>query len=384
MNSITTVDRDLPTEESRDLLALVAEIAARELATIAPDHERTAVFPREQFRMLGKTGILGLPYGSEYGGAEQPFTVYLQVLEELAASWLTIALGVSVHTLSCHPMATFGTDEQKAQWLPQMLGGDLLGAYCLSEPHSGSDAAALSTQAKKVDGGYELTGVKAWITHASQADFYNVMARTSDDGARGISCFLVTADSNGLSFAPPERKMGMRGSTTAQVILDRVFVPDDRLIGKVGQGFTIAMAALDGGRLGISACAVGLAQAAMTHSIAYARDRHQFGQAISDFQGISFMIADMATGVEAARALYLSAAKRKDEGREFSAQAAMSKLFSTDMAMRVTTDAVQVLGGAGYVEDFPLERFMREAKVLQIVEGTNQIQRHVIGKAALR
>ncbi|MEI6622047.1 MAG: acyl-CoA dehydrogenase family protein [Actinomycetes bacterium] len=381
---MSLIDRDLPTEESRELLALVRQLVANELAPAAPVHEATGQFPREVFRTLGGIGLLGLPYPSEYGGSDQPFTVYLQVLEELGTAWLTVALGTSVHTLSCHALANFGTADQKARWLPEMTSGELLGAYCLSEPHSGSDAAALSTTAKPVPGGYELTGTKAWITHGGEADFYTVMARTSPDGAKGISCFLVPGDADGLSFAPPERKMGMRGSTTAQVILDQVFVESDRLIGAEGQGFPIAMAALDAGRLGIAACAVGLAQGALDEAVSYAKAREQFGQPIAAFQGIAFMVADMATGIEASRSLYLNAATRKDTGRAYSAQAAMAKLFATDTCMQVTTDAVQILGGAGYVEDFPVERYMREAKVLQIVEGTNQIQRHVIGKAILR
>ena len=380
MNAVS-VERDLPTEEARELVSLVGEVGRNELEPIAAEHERNGVFPRGAFTMLGRVGVLGLPYPAELGGAAQPFTVYLQVLEELAASWLTVALGVSVHTLSCHPLANFGTPDQQRKWLPEMTGGGLLGAYCLSEAHSGSDAAALSTSAHRTGDTYEISGTKAWITHGGEADFYTVMARTSGHGSRGISCFLVPADSAGLSFGAPERKMGMRGSTTAQVILDGVVVGADRRISDEGAGFRIAMAALDAGRLGISACAVGVAQAALNHASSYAKERQQFGRPIADFQGISFMLADMATQIEAARALYLSVAKRKDEGKPFSVQAAMSKMFSTDMCMQVTTDAVQILGGAGYVEDFPLERYMREAKVLQIVEGTNQIQRHLIGKS---
>ena len=382
--STAGIDRELPTPESRELLALVTQVARDELAPAASEAESAGEFPRETFRMLGKLGLLGLPYDSELGGAQQPYVVYLQVIEELASAWLSIALGTSVHTLSCHPLATFGTVAQRGRWLPEMVGGDLLGAYCLSEPHSGSDAAALSTAATQTEDGYSLTGTKAWITHGGVADFYSVMARTEATGAKGISCFLVPADTAGVSSGTPERKMGMRASRTAQVILDDVEVDDDRLIGTPGQGFAIAMAALDAGRLGISACAVGLAQSAFNEAAAYAKTRQQFGQSIGDFQGISFMLADMATSIEAARALYLQAARRKDAGLPFSTQAAMAKLFSTDMCMQVTTDAVQILGGAGYVEDFPVERYMREAKVLQIVEGTNQIQRHVIGRSLLR
>jgi alkylation response protein AidB-like acyl-CoA dehydrogenase len=286
-----------------------------------------------------------------------------------------------VHALACFPVAAYGTDEQKKRWLPDMLGGDLLGAYCLSEPQSGSDAAALATTAVRDGDDYVVTGTKAWITHGGVADFYNLMVRTSDDGARGISCLLADASTPGLSSAPPERKMGAKASRTAQVLLDGARVPSDRLIGGEGQGFRVAMAALDSGRLGIAACAVGLAQAALDVATAYAKERRQFGRAIGEFQGLQFLLADMATQVSASRALYLEAARRKDRGMPFSVEAAKAKLLATDTAMRVTTDAVQVLGGYGYVEDFPVERFMREAKVLQIVEGTNQVQRMVIGRS---
>jgi alkylation response protein AidB-like acyl-CoA dehydrogenase len=307
--------------------------------------------------------------------------VYLQALEEIAGAWASVGISVSVHALACFPLANYGTEEQKSRWLPDMLSGDLLGAYCLSEPQSGSDAAALQTRAVPDGGDYVVTGTKAWITHGGVADFYDVMVRTSDDGSRGISCLLVPGDAEGLTGAAPERKMGAKASRTSQVLLDGVRVPRERLIGAEGQGFSIAMAALDAGRLGIAACAVGLAQAALDAAAAYAKERKQFGRAIAEFQGMQFMLADMATGVAAARALYLAAARRKDRGMPFGVEAAKAKLFATDMAMRVTTDAVQVLGGYGYVEDFPVERYMREAKVLQIVEGTNQIQRMVIGRA---
>ncbi len=219
------------------------------------------------------------------------------------------------------------------------------------------------------------------MTHGGEADFYNVMVRTSGPGAKGISCLLAEASTPGLQPQAPERKMGMRSSTTATVLLEQARVPADRLLGEQGQGFRIAMSALDGGRLGIAACAVGVAQAALDTAVAYAQERKQFGQRIADFQGLSFLLADMATQVEAARALYLSTARRRDAGQPFGPQAAMSKLFATDTAMRVATDAVQVLGGYGYVEDFPAERYLREAKILQIVEGTNQVQRVVIGRS---
>jgi alkylation response protein AidB-like acyl-CoA dehydrogenase len=333
------VTRAMPTPESAELIALVREIRAAELAPIAAEYEERAEFPRQVFRTLGKTGILGLPYPARYGGGEQPSEVVLQVLEELAQSWLTVALGVSVHWLSCHPVATFGSAQQQERFLPEMVAGELLGAYALSEPHSGSDAAALSTRAVPTEHGYRVTGSKAWITHGGVADYVNVMARTSDAGSRGITCLLVPGDAPGLSAAPAERKMGLTGSTTAALQFDDVPVAADRRIGAEGQGFAVAMAALDAGRLGIAACAVGVAQAA------------------------------------------LSAARSKDAGRPYRTEAAMAKLHATDAAMRVTTDAVQILGGAGYTRDFPVERYFREAKVLQIVEGTNQVQRMVIGRA---
>ena len=375
----------------RELLDLTRELADKELRPEVDAAEREGRFPREAFRLLGRSGLLGLPYPEQWGGGGQPYEVYLQVVEELARVWLTVGLGVSVHTLTCLPLAVYGTGEQRDRWLPEMLGGELLGAYCLSEPQSGSDAAALATTAVAANGegeageGYRIDGVKAWISHAGQADFYTLFARTSGspegrDRGRGISCLHVPAATAGVSAAPAEHKMGMRGSVTAQMIFDGAWVPQSHLVGAAGQGFPIALTALDAGRLGIAACATGLAQAALDLAVGYARERSQFGKPIIENQGVSFMLADMACAVEASRALYLSAARRKDGGQEFGAQAAMAKLLASDTAMRVATDAVQVLGGYGYVEDFPAERYLREAKVLQIVEGTNQIQRLVIGR----
>jgi alkylation response protein AidB-like acyl-CoA dehydrogenase len=379
-NGPQPVDRHLPTEEARDLLALTRELAQREILPRAAEEEDTGHFPRDTFSLVGETGLLGLPYAEEYGGGGQPYEVYLQVLEELAAARLTVGLGVSVHTLACHALAHFGTKEQRAEHLPAMLGGTLLGAYCLSEPAAGSDAASLNTRAVLRDGNWTIDGTKAWITHGGVADFYTVLARTGVEGPRGITAFLVPADSPGLTAAQPERKMGMKGSPTAQVHFDGVSVPDSRRVGEEGQGFSIALSALDSGRLGIAACAVGVAQGALDEALAYTLARKQFGRPLVDFQGLRFMLADMATKIEAGRALYLAAARLRDDGRDFSRQAAMAKLFCTDAAMQVTTDAVQLLGGYGYTVDFPVERYMREAKVLQIVEGTNQIQRMVIAR----
>lgn len=380
----TSIDRELPNDEARELMAVVEQVADQTLRPIAAEHESAGTFPRDVFATLGQVGLLGMPYPAEYGGADLPYVVYLQVIEELSRAWLAVGLGVSVHTLSAHALANFGTADQQQRWLPEMIGGDSLGAYCLSESQSGSDAAGLTTNARRTPDGYELTGTKAWITHGGEADFYTVMARTSPERNTGISCFLVPGDAPGLTAATPENKMGMRASTTAQVNLDHVQLAADRLIGDEGEGLTIALAALDSGRLGIAACAVGLAQSALDEAIRYSKTREQFGQPISDFQGIGFMIADMATAIESARALYLSAARRKDDARPYSTQAAMAKLAATDACMQVAIDTVQILGGAGFVEDFPAERYFREAKVLQIVEGTNQIQRHVIARNLLR
>jgi alkylation response protein AidB-like acyl-CoA dehydrogenase len=376
-------------EPMRELLDLTREISDNELRPVAADAEREGRFPRQAFRVLGRSGLLALPYPERLGGGGQPYEVYLQVIEELSTAWLAVALGVSVHTLSCFPLVEAGSPAQQERWLPGLLGGGLLGAYCLSEPHSGSDAAALRTRAVRDGDSFVVDGTKAWISHAGQADFYTLFARTSGEPegrgrSHGISCLHVPAGTAGVAAAPAEHKMGMRASVTAQMIFEGARLPADHLVGEDGGGFTLALAALDAGRLGIAACATGLAQAALDTAVGYARERRQFGRPIIDFEGVSFLLADMATGVEASRALYRAAAARKDARQPFSTQAAMAKLFATDTAMRVATDAVQVLGGYGYVEDFPAERYLREAKALQIVEGTNQIQRMVIGRALAR
>lgn len=374
-------ERLLPTTEAEDLISLTREIARDELAPLAAEYEEAERFPREQFRLLGKSGLLGLPYAERWGGGEVTYEVYLQVLEEIASAWMSVGVGLSVHTMSCFALAHYGTEAQRERWLPAMLGGDLLGAYALSETHAGSDAAALSTRARREGDAYVVNGAKAWITHAGQADFYTTMVRTSDEpGGAGISCLLVDGATPGLAAAPPERKMGLTGSTTAQLLFDDARVETDRLIGAEGEGLRIALASLSSGRLGIAACSVGLAQAALDEAVTYAKGRNQFGKPIIEFQGVEFLLADMAAAVESARATYLEAARRRDRGLPFQRQASIAKLVATDAAMKVTTDAVQVLGGAGYTRDFPVERYMREAKVPQIFEGTNQIQRMVIAR----
>ncbi len=372
-------NRLLPTQEAADLIRLTRDIVTKELAPRVADAEASETFPRDVFRLLGRTGMLSLPYPEEYGGGGQPYEVYLQVLEEIAAAWASVGVGVSVHALSCFGLVTRGTEEQRKRWLPDMLGGELLGAYALSEPQAGSDPAAMITRAERDGDDYVITGTKAWITHGGHADFYKVMARTSE-GRRGISCFLVPADATGLSADPPERKMGLTGSITTALRFDGVRVPAERRLGGEGEGLRIALEGLDSGRLGIAAVATGLAQGALDQAVAYAQERETFGSRIIDHQGLAFLLADMAAGIEAARATTLHAARLRDRGLPFGKEASIAKLVATDIAMRVTTDAVQVLGGYGYTRDFPVERYMREAKVMQIFEGTNQIQRMVVAR----
>ena len=374
------VDRMLPTPEASELIGLVREIADEQLAPRAAQAEATETLPDGLFRTLGEAGLLGLPYAEELGGGGQPYEVYLQVLEELAARWAAVAVATSVHGLSCFALAEHGTPEQQQRWLPDMLGGQLLGAYSLSEPHCGSDAAALRCRATRTDDGYRVDGTKSWVTSGGIADFYTLFARTSDDGPRGVSCFLVPGQAPGLSFGKPEDKMGLRAVPTTEVSYDGVHLPADRLVGLEGQGLSIAFGALDSGRLGIAAIATGLAQGALDDAVAYAKEREAFGKPVIEHQGLAFLLADMAAAVDSARATYLDAARRRDAGRPYSRQASVAKLIATDAAMKVTTDAVQVLGGAGYTRDYPLERYMREAKVMQIFEGTNQIQRLVISR----
>ena len=376
--------RLLLNDDARDLLHLTREICAKDLAPYVDEMERAAELPRDAFRLLGKSGLLSLPYPEEYGGGGQPYEVYLQVVEEIASVWMSVAVGISVHSLTCYPVAAWGTEAQREALLPAMLGGDQLGAYCLSEPMSGSDVASMTTRAIRDGDAYLLKGTKAWISHAGHADFYTTFARTSDDGGRGLSCFVVPADAADIELAPPERKMGLACDTVRQVVFDGTRVDAERRIGDEGQGMAIALATLESGRLGIAAAATGLAQGALDAALAYAKHREQFGQPIADFQGVAFLLADMEAAVTSARATYLHAARLRDAGRRFAKEAAVAKLVCTDNAMRVTTDAIQVLGGAGYTTDFPVERYFREAKVTQIFEGTNQIQRLVISRQLLK
>ncbi len=373
------VDRLLPTEEARDLIQLTRDVADKVLDPIVDGHEKNETYPDGVFATLGEAGLLSLPFPEEWGGGGQPYEVYLQVLEELAARWAAVAVAVSVHSLACSPLLAFGTEDQKQRWLPDMLGGGLVGAYSLSEPQAGSDAAALACKATPKDDGYVVNGAKAWITHGGIADFYNLFARTGE-GSKGISCFLVPKDLGGLSFGKPEEKMGLHAVPTTSAHYDNAFLPAERRLGTEGQGLQIAFSALDSGRLGIAAVAVGIAQAALDDAVTYANERTTFGKKIVDHQGLGFLLADMAAAVDSARATYIDAARRRDAGLDYSRGASVAKLVATDAAMKVTTDAVQVFGGYGYTRDFRVERYMRDAKITQIFEGTNQIQRLVIAR----
>jgi alkylation response protein AidB-like acyl-CoA dehydrogenase len=378
------VDRLLPTPEAEQLLELASDMADRELETRVASYQGPDDYPEGLFATFAHAGLLGLPFPEEFGGGGQPYEVYLQVLEEFAARWAAVAVAVSVHTLASSPLVNFGTAEQKARWLPAMLSGERVGAYSLSEAQAGSDAAALNCKAVRIDDGYRIDGTKAWITHGGKANFYTLFARTGESGAAGISCFMVPADTDGLTFGRPERKMGLHGIPTTTAHYDNVLLEPDALIGEEGQGLAIAFSALDSGRLGIAAVATGLAQRALNDAVAYAKERRTFGKPIIEHQGLGFFLADMAAAVDTARATYLYAARRRDAGRPYGREASVAKLVATDAAMKVTTDAVQVLGGYGYTEDFPLERYMRDAKVMQIFEGTNQIQRLVISRQLAR
>ena len=376
------MDRDFGlSEEQREIVGAVREFVARRAAPAAPDYEQKEQFPRDLFRQLGEMGLAGIPYDEQYGGGGQPFLTYLAVLEEIASGFLSLAIGVSVHHLSAFGVHDFGSEDLKARYLPRLFSGEWLGAYALSEAASGSDAAALRTRAERSgDGPYRLTGSKRFISHGGEAEFYLVMARTGEEGPRGISAFAVEQGWNGFDFGKLEEKMGWTASPMRELLFEGCEVPAENLVGEEGQGFVIALAALDSGRLGIAACSVGLAQGAFDVAVQFARERTQFGRAVIEFQGLQFMLADMATQIEASRRLYREAGRLRDAGQPYTLGASMAKLFASDTAMRVTTDAVQIHGGYGYMREYPVERYMREAKALQIVEGTNQIQRMLIGR----
>ena len=380
----TDVFRLLPGEDAEALLKLARDIATKELAPQVADMEERAEFPEAAYRLLGKTGLLSLPFPERYGGGGQPYEIYLQALEEIATAWPSVGVGVSVHALTVTVLGANGTEEQRQEWLPRMLSGEWLGAYCLSEPQAGSDVSGIQTRAVRDGDEYVLTGIKQWITNGSHADYYIVFARTSDDPKHGLSAFIVPDGTPGVSFGKPEKKLGMNCDVTTTVMFDDARIPAAQRIGEEGSGMKVALSALDVGRLGIAAVATGIAQCALSHSVAYAKEREQFGKPIGQFQGLQFMLADMAAAVERGRATYLYAARLKDAGKPINRLASIAKLTATDAAMSVTTDAIQVFGGNGYIREYPVERLFRDAKVTQIFEGTNQIQRMVIGRDLLR
>jgi alkylation response protein AidB-like acyl-CoA dehydrogenase len=376
------VDRDFGlTEDQREVVVAVREFVADRARPAAAGYEEKHEFPRDLFQHLGEMGLCGIPYDEAYGGGGQSYLTYLLVLEELATGFFSLALTLSVHHLSAFGVHGFGSDALKQKYLPRLFSGEWLGAYALSEASSGSDAASLRTKASRDGDAYRLSGAKRFISSAGEAEFYLVMARTGGEGPKGISAFAVEKGWEGFDFGKREEKMGWQASPMRELLFDGCCVPAENLVGEEGQGFTIALAALEGGRMGIAACSTGLAQAAFDAAVAFARERHQFGKPIVEFEGIQFMLADMATGIEASRRLYREAARARDAGAPYGIAASMAKLFASDMAMRVTTDAVQIHGGYGYMQEYPVERYMREAKALQIVEGTNQIQRMVIGRS---
>ena len=342
------------------------------------DHEKK--FRTEIFNGLGELGLTGVVLPEKYGGAGLGYTDYCAILEEIAKYSVAYAVTLSVSTMVQSIINEFGTDKQRETYLSTLTSGTGIGAFCLSESHSGSDASALKTTAKKTDKGYVLNGSKMWISSAGIAKTYIVMARTGGEGASGISAFIVEEGTKGLSFGKKENKMGWRASPTREVLFENCLIPHANLLASEGAGFKIAMSALDRGRFTIGSIAVGLSQRALDEAVKYSLERQQFGQPIFDFQGLQWMMADMATEIEASRLLVQSAANNFDRGIKNVKLASMAKMKATDTAMRVTTDAVQIHGGVGYTTEYPVERLMRDAKVLQIVEGTNQIQKVVISR----
>ena len=371
--------------EHEELRVALRRFAEEGIAPNAAEADATAEYPWKSFAAYRDSGFIRLPYPEEYGGDGGDLVAYAMLVEEVARVCASSSLFVMIPRLAIEAILMFGSDEMKARIVPRLATGEWQGSYCLSESHAGSDVASMRTRAVRDGADYVLNGSKAWITNAGVSDFYTVFAKTDPDaGSRGISAFVVEADRPGFSVAKLESKMGMRGSPTGEIRFDDVRIPAENLIGDEHRGFQYAMAALDGSRPLVGAQAVGIAQGALDAATRYVTEREQFGQRVSEFQGVQFMLADMATRVEAARLLVYSACARLDAGLPGTSKAsAMAKLFAADTAMAVTTDAVQLFGGAGYTTDFPVERMMRDAKVTQIYEGTNQIQRMVIGRRLL-
>ena len=363
----------------------IRELVQDRVAPRAAEIDEQAEYPKDIEQLFVENGVLAIPFPEEYGGISGSSVTICMGIEEIAKACTTSSLMLAVQALGSYPILAAGTEEQKSRLCPPLAQGRVV-AYALSEPGSGSDAAAMKTTAKRYGDEYVLNGSKVFITHGSVADTLIVFARTDPDGgSRGISAFVLEREESPWSVVKLEHKLGIRGSPTAMLAFDDVRVPARNRLGEEGQGFKLALAVLDRSRPGIGAQALGIAEGALDYAIGYAKERQQFGQPIASFQGLQFMLADMATQVEAARHLvYLAATKVDVRAPDLTKVAAMAKLFASDMAMKVTTDAVQILGGYGYIQDYPVERMMRDAKITQIYEGTNQIQRVVISRALLR
>jgi alkylation response protein AidB-like acyl-CoA dehydrogenase len=375
--------------EQQQIRELARQYAEEQIRSRARDWERAGALPREVIDELGELGFLGMLIPEEWDGLGLDTASYLLALEEIAWGDASVAVAMSVHnSLPTQMILAHGTPEQKERWLRPMARGEFLGAFALSEPDAGSDAAALTAQALRVDGGWLLNGAKAWTTNGGFGDVVIAMCRTDTvedrKGGRGIGAFIVRTGSDGYIVGKKEDKMGQRASETVTVTFQDLFVPDDQLLGKPGMGFVYALEGLDGGRLGIAALSVGIAQAALEHSVRYAGEREQFRRPIAQFQAIQFKLADMATRIEASRALVHRAAVAKDAGESVTRLASMAKLFASEAAMFVTREAVQIFGGYGYMKDYPVEKLFRDAKVTEIYEGTSEIQRMVVARDLLR
>ncbi|RKL67971.1 acyl-CoA dehydrogenase [Salipaludibacillus neizhouensis] len=374
------------TDEQNMIRKMVRDFARNEVEPTAAERDEEERFDRQIFDQMGELGLTGIPWPEEYGGIGADYMSYVIAVEELSRVCASTGVTLSAHvSLAGWPIYTFGNEEQKQKFLRPMAEGKKMGAYGLTESGSGSDAAAMKTTAKRDGDDYILDGAKIFITNGGEADIYVVFAMTDHDKKHnGCTAFIVEKGMEGFSMGKKERKLGIRSSPTLEIIFEGVRVPKENRLGEEGEGFKIAMRTLDGGRNGISAQAVGIAQGALDSSIDYAKERKQFGKSIGSQQGIGFKIAEMATKIEASRLLTYQAAWRESEGLSYGKESAMSKLFAGDSAMEVTTEAVQVFGGYGYTKDYPVERYMRDAKITQIYEGTNEIQRLVIAKMLLK
>jgi butyryl-CoA dehydrogenase len=362
------------------------DLSRREIAPAAAEIDRTHTFPRALFSRLGELGLLGVMVPERWGGGGMDVLSYALALEEIAVGCASTAVAMSVQcSLVAAPILSEGTDEQRGRWLPELSSGKQIGCFALSEPEAGSDAKAQRTRAVRDGAGWKLTGTKNFITNAPVADLMIVLATTDPTkGSRGITAFLVPTSTPGVRVGPPDQKLGIRGAPSAQVFLDGAAVGDDARLGAEGEGFKIAMRALDGGRIGIAAQAVGIARAAFEAATRYALERKTFGQPIAEHQAIQFKLADMNTEIDAARLLLWRAASKKDHKQPFGTEAAMAKLFASEVANRAAKEAVQIFGGYGYLADFPAERHFRDAKITEIYEGTSEIQRLVIASALLK